>query len=118
RSDTVLTRLSFGFLVLVLLTIVGIAVANLVRGDTGRAFLAVRSNERAAAAAGINVSATKLLAFGLSSFLAGIGGAFIGYSRNQLSADSFGVFVGLSFLAFAYLGGITSISGAIVAGTL
>ncbi len=41
-----------------------------------------------------------------------------GYSRGQLSADSFTVFAGLSLLAFAYLGGITSISGAIVAGTL
>ena len=118
RSGTDIIRISFGLLVLAVLTIVAIGTANLVRGDTGRAFLAVRSNERAAAAAGINVSATKLLAFGLSSFLAGVGGAFIGYSRTQLSADSFGVFVGLSFLAFAYLGGITSISGAIVAGTL
>ena len=63
------------------------------------------------------MSATKLLAFGVSSFLAGIGGTLIGYSRSQLSADSFAVLVGVSFLAFAYLGGITSISGALVAGT-
>ncbi|MEO5898563.1 MAG: ABC transporter permease [Ilumatobacteraceae bacterium] len=117
RSGTDITRLSFCVFVLVVLTLVALAVANLARGDTGRAFLAVRSNERAAAAAGISVSATKLLAFGVSSFLAGIGGALIGYSRSQLSADSFAVLVGVSFLAFAYLGGITSISGALVAGT-
>jgi branched-chain amino acid transport system permease protein len=110
-------RLSFSFLVLAVLVLVALAVANLARSDTGRAFLAVRSNERAAASAGISVAATKMIAFGMSSFLAGLGGAFIGYSRNQLSADSFGVFVGVSFFAFAYLGGITSISGALVAGT-
>jgi branched-chain amino acid transport system permease protein len=117
RAGTDITRLSFCVFVLVVLTLVALGVANLARGDTGRAFLAVRSNERAAAAAGISVSATKLVAFALSSFLAGIGGSLIGYSRGQLSADSFAVLVGVSFLAFAYLGGITSISGAMVAGT-
>jgi branched-chain amino acid transport system permease protein len=117
RVGTHITRLSFCVFVLVVLVLVALGVANLARGDTGRAFLAVRSNERAAAAAGISVSATKLVAFGLSSFLAGIGGALIGYSRGQLSADSFAALVGISFLAFAYLGGITSISGALVAGT-
>jgi len=117
REGTDLTRLSFSIMVLIVLTLVALGVGNLARGDTGRAFLAVRSNERAAAAAGISVSATKLMAFGISSFIAGIGGSLIGYSRNQLSADSFGVFIGLAFLAFAYLGGITSISGALVAGT-
>jgi branched-chain amino acid transport system permease protein len=117
RSGTDITRLAFCLFVLVMLTLVALAVSNLARGDTGRAFLAVRSNERAAAAAGISVSVTKLVAFGISSFLAGIGGSLIGYSRGQLSADSFAVLVGVSFLAFAYLGGITSISGALVAGS-
>ena len=87
------------------------------RSATGRRFLAVRSNERAAMSLGIDVPAMKLLAFALASFLAGIGGSLIGYSRGQLSAESFGVFVGVSMLAFAYLGGITSVSGAFVAGT-
>ena len=45
-----------------------------------------------------------------------MGGCFIGYSRGQLSAESFTVFVSLSFMAFAYLGGITSVGGALVAG--
>jgi ABC-type branched-subunit amino acid transport system ATPase component len=78
--------------------------------------LAVRSNERAAAAVGVSVSATKLLAFAVASGLAGMGGCFIGYSRGQLSAESFSVFTSLTFLAFAYLGGITSVGGALVAG--
>jgi branched-chain amino acid transport system permease protein len=93
-------------------------VANLGRSGTGRALLAVRSNERAAASIGVDVAAAKLLAFGVSAFLAGLGGALIGYSRGQLSADSFGVSVSLTLLAFAYLGGITSVGGALVAGAL
>jgi branched-chain amino acid transport system permease protein len=64
------------------------------------------------------VPAIKLLAFGFSAFLAGLAGALIGYSRGQLSAESFTVFAGLGFFAFAYLGGITSIGGALVAGAL
>ena len=109
-------RWSFGVVVLVVLTVLCVLVANLAKSATGRRFLAVRSNERAAASVGINVSLNKLLAFAIASFLAGIGGSFIGYSRGQLSADSFAALVGISFLAFAYLGGITSVSGALVAG--
>ncbi|MFT3854385.1 MAG: branched-chain amino acid ABC transporter ATP-binding protein/permease [Ilumatobacteraceae bacterium] len=80
--------------------------------------LAVRSNERAASSIGIGVAGVKLSAFALASFLAGLGGTLIGYSRGQLSPESFGVFVGLAFLATAYLGGITSASGALVAGAI
>jgi len=97
-------------------TLACIMVTNLIRSGTGRRMLAVRSNERAAAAVGVSVSATKLLAFAVASGLAGMGGCFIGYSRGQLSAESFSVFTSLTFLAFAYLGGITSVGGALVAG--
>jgi branched-chain amino acid transport system permease protein len=118
RRGAELARWQFGALVLVVLTLAALAVANLGRSGTGRALLAVRSNERAAASIGVDVAAAKLVAFGVSAFLAGLGGALIGYSRGQLSADSFGVTVSLTLLAFAYLGGITSVGGALVAGAL
>ena len=111
-------RAAFGYLTLAVLTMCALAVANLARSATGRRFLAVRSNERAAAAAGIDVSANKLVAFGFSAFLAGVGGVLLGYSRGSLSAESFTALVGVSWLTFAYLGGISSISGAFVAGVL
>ena len=117
RSESSIARLPFGIMVLAILVAASLAVGNLARGATGRRFLAVRSNERAAASLGIDVSMTKLTGFAIASALAGLGGTLIGYSRGQLSADSFGALVGVSFLAFAYLGGITSISGALVAGT-
>ncbi len=116
REGRNIARVEFGLLVLGVLAVLCILVANLARSATGRRFLAVRSNERAGASVGINVASNKLLAFAIASFLAGIGGGFIGYSRGQLSADSFASLVGISFLAFAYLGGITSVSGAIIAG--
>jgi ABC-type branched-subunit amino acid transport system ATPase component/branched-subunit amino acid ABC-type transport system permease component len=111
-------RAAFGFLALGVLVLVAVGVANLARGATGRRFLALRSNERAAAAAGVSPTSTKVLAFALSSFIAGIGGAMLGYSRGQLSAESFDTFAGLNFLVFAYLGGITTITGAMVAGLI
>jgi ABC-type branched-subunit amino acid transport system ATPase component/ABC-type branched-subunit amino acid transport system permease subunit len=111
-------RWQFAVLVLIIVTLVALAVGNLIRSDTGKAFLAIRSNERASAAAGIGVTSNKLLAFGFASFLAGLCGALIGYSRGQISGDSFSSTMGITFLVFAYLGGITSISGAVIAGTL
>jgi len=116
RQGTDLITLRFSYMVLVVVAVLLLALARLLSGATGRAFLAVRSNERAAAAAGVNVPAVKLLGFALASFLAGVGGCLIGYSRGQLSAASFTVLVGLAVLATAYVGGITRISGAILAG--
>ena len=52
----------------------------------------------------------------LIKIMAGVGGSMIGYSRGQLSVDSFGVFVGLGLLATGYLAAITSASGGLVAG--
>jgi branched-chain amino acid transport system permease protein len=78
--------------------------------------LAVRANERAAAAAGINVATTKLVAFAISAFIAGIGGSLIGYRFGSISDASYGIFASLTVLAFAYIGGITSVGGALLAG--
>ncbi len=117
-SGRVFPRVQFGILVLVVLTLVAVAVANLRRSALGRRMLAVRANEAAAAAVGINVARTKLAGFALSAFVAGLGGALLGYQRGFLSFESFSVFVSLHFLALAYIRGITSVSGALLGGAL
>ncbi len=111
-------RPEFGVLALVALGVSGLAVANWRRSSTGLRWLAVRSNERAAAAAGINVSATKLNAFAVSSLLAAIGGALLAYELPALSPQQFMVVGALAVLALTYLGGIASISGALIAGLM
>jgi branched-chain amino acid transport system permease protein len=118
REGSDIARLSFGIMVLVIVLLVGLSLARILSGATGRAFLAVRSNERAAAAVGLNVAMIKAVGFSMSAFVAGLGGCLLGYSRGQLSVASFTVFVGVTLLAFAYLGGITSLSGAVAAGLL
>ncbi len=108
---------AFGIFCLVVLGLAALGVANLRRRSTGRRMLALRANERAAAAAGINVAATKFMAFGIAAFIAGLAGCLIAYQQTTVSGP-FDALSSISFLAIAYLGGITSLSGAFVAGTL
>jgi branched-chain amino acid transport system permease protein len=109
---------AFALLVLAIVAGAAIGLARLRTTGAGRRLPAVRSNERAAAAAGIDVSATRLRAFGLSAFLAGVAGALLGYQQGQLSFGSFGVFVSLAYLAVAYVGGIAGVAGALAGGLL
>ncbi|GAA1516035.1 branched-chain amino acid ABC transporter permease/ATP-binding protein [Nocardioides humi] len=118
QSGSVIATREFCLLVFAVVLVVTLLVGNVLRGETGRHFLAVRSNESAAAFAGIDVARTKIVAFAVSSFLAGLGGSLLSYTRGQLDGGSYGVVVGLTFLAVAYVGGITSIGGAVVASVL
>lgn len=110
------SRPVFGIMLVVVAVLLALLVANLRASATGRTLLAIRSNERAAAAAGIAVARTKMLAFGLSAFIAGIAGCLVAYRFGSVSEMSFGLFASLTALAVAYLGGITSVSGAVTAG--
>jgi branched-chain amino acid transport system permease protein len=103
---------------LVVVVVLCYFVVNLRRSTAGRQMLAVRSNERAAAAAGVNVAATKILAFAVSAFIAGIGGAVFAYQSGNVTPDKFVFDQSLLFFALAYLGGIASVSGAIAGGLL
>ncbi len=108
----------FGFFLLVLLVGLCLLIANVRRSSFGRQMLAVRSNERAAAASGVNVTVVKLTGFALAAFIAGIAGVMYGYEFGGVAATKFGAFAGLGLIAFAYVGGITMISGAFVAGLI
>ncbi len=111
-------RLAFGILCLVVLTVAAYGVAALRRSGLGASMLAVRANERSAAAAGINVGVTKLIAFAIASFLAGLGGALLAYQQTLATAGTYAVFAGIGLFAVTYVAGVTSISGAILAGVI
>jgi branched-chain amino acid transport system permease protein len=87
---------------------------NLLRSKIGRAFLAIRQNERAASAMGITVFPHKLLAFAISSFFAGVGGALFAYSTTTITPTVFNLTLSVEFLAVIIIGGIGSISGSMV----
>ena len=108
----------FGLFALAVVAVLAMMTVCLRRSTTGRRFLAVRANERAAAATGVGLAGTKLLAFALSAVIAGIGGVLSAYRFGSVTPEYFGTFGSLTLLAFAYLGGITSVTGAVIGGFL
>jgi branched-chain amino acid transport system permease protein len=108
----------FGWVVLAVVIACALLVCNLRRSHLGRELLAVRANERAASAIGINVRNVKLVGFTLSSTIAGIGGVLIAFSSGSILPTSYDTVTSLSLIAFAYIGGITTVQGAVIAGML
>ncbi|MBF4479210.1 ABC transporter permease subunit [Rhodococcus rhodochrous] len=111
-------RVAFGFLCLAVLVIVAVAVAKLRTGRLGAAMLAVRADERAAAASGIDVSRTKLLAFAIGAFIAGLGGSLMAYQQTVVTAESYTTIGGIALFAMIYIAGVTLVSGGILSGVL
>jgi branched-chain amino acid transport system permease protein len=108
----------FGWVVLAITLGLCLWVGVIRRGQLGQRMLAVRSNERAAAAVAINPRNVKLVAFGISALIAGVAGGLYAYNFGSVSADRFDALTALSLIAFAYAGGITLISGAVFAGLI
>ncbi|WP_261554374.1 branched-chain amino acid ABC transporter permease/ATP-binding protein [Frankia tisae] len=111
-------RVRFGLLCLVVLALTAVAVARLRTSRLGSQMLAVRANERSAAAAGINVTRIKIVAFAIASFIAGIGGCLVGYQQGNITFDPVSAFSGLALFTTVYIAGITSVSGGVLAGFL
>ncbi|MDO8213129.1 ABC transporter permease [Conexibacter sp. CPCC 206217] len=107
-----------GFVVLAAAILLCVMVSNVRRSGLGRRMLAVRANERAAAAASVNVRMVKLTAFALAAFIAGVAGVLYGYNFGGVSAGRFSALTALSLIAFAYISGISMVSGAVLAGFL
>jgi ABC-type branched-subunit amino acid transport system permease subunit len=112
------SSLVFGIFVLVIVCLVGLFVARLRNAPAGRMFIAVRCNEAAAASIGVDVARTKLLAFAISAFIAGIGGGLLAYQQININPASFTVWTSLTILAITYVGGVGRIAGAVAAGFL
>ena len=108
----------FGWVTLAVAVLMCLMVGYIRRGGLGQRMLAVRSNERASAAAAVNPRNVKLIAFGVSSLIAGVAGTLFAYNSGSVSPDRFDAFTALSLIAFAYAGGITLISGAVFAGLI
>lgn len=87
---------------------------NFMDSSYGRACIAIRDNDIAADAMGINTSRYKIIAFVLSTFLAGIAGSLYAHVFRFLQPDVFGYAKSTDFLVYLYAGGVGSISGSIV----
>lgn len=109
-------RLEFGITVLVVLAATAVGVALLRRSQLGASMLAVRANERSAAASGIDVARVKIAAFAIGAFVAGLGGALTAYQQQVATAASFTTLAGIGLFATVYLTGVTSVLGGLAAG--
>jgi branched-chain amino acid transport system permease protein len=105
-------------LIIILIFASVIAVNNLYGSRLGRAWMAVREDETAAAAMGVNTVNTKLLAFAIGASFSGFAGAFYGAKLSLVSPDSFGFIVSITILSMVVLGGMGNIPGAMVGALL
>ncbi len=103
------------FLYVALAVACTLLVSNIRRSRTGRAMMAVRDSDLAAEALGVSPARTKILAFGLSSFLAGIAGAMFAYQQQYITVEPpFDLLMSVQYIAMIVLGGIGTVGGAVM----
>ncbi len=100
--------------VLVVSSLMFLFAWNLLRGRLGRATMAIREQPTAAAAMGVNVPYIKAMTFGVSALYTGVAGSLGAIATAFVAPDSFGMFVSVFFLVGVVVGGLGTISGALV----
>jgi branched-chain amino acid transport system permease protein len=99
------------FLVMAAAALHAYGAANLFRTRVGRAFIAVRDRDISAELMGIDLFRTKLTAFMVSSYYAGIAGGLLVYFTKVVTPESFPLSLSIQFLAMIIVGGLGSIKG-------
>ena len=102
----------FYFLCLAITVGCTLAVLNLLRSPTGRAFVAIRDSEISAQSMGIHLATYKTLSFSISAALAGIGGALYAHMIRFLSPEQFNIIQSIDLLLMVVIGGLGSVHGA------
>ena len=108
----------YGIFVLAMAVIAVWMVSNVRRGRSGRRLIAVRTNERAAAALGIDVLRAKLFAFAFAAALAALGGILLAFRLSSISYQSFTSFTSITYAGLALVGGVGHLLGAFVGATM
>jgi branched-chain amino acid transport system permease protein len=104
------------WLLLLVFAVVGVLVVNMHDYGSGRRFRSIRDSELAAATMGVDLTRYKLLAFGISAAIAGIGGAFFPLVQGAVTHEPFSFFHSLQFAAVAVLVGIRFVPAALLGG--
>jgi branched-chain amino acid transport system permease protein len=103
------------YFVLLLISLMTVIFAtNLVRSRTGRAWMAIRDRDVAAAAFGIKISTYKLSAFVVCSVLTSIAGCLFAYYRGFVSVEAFSLLMTIQYIAMVIIGGLGSVLGAVL----
>src|SRR5205085_4085156 len=113
----IISPMAFYVVMVLLLGACVVLVNNLRRSRVGRAWMAVREDEVAAAAMGVNTVRIKLLAFAIGAAFSGFAGTFYGAKLSLVSPENFGFSVSITVLVMVVLGGMGNIPG-VMAGSL
>jgi branched-chain amino acid transport system permease protein len=103
---------AFFYVALGLCVLVTLAVLNLLRSATGRAFIAIRDSEISAQSMGIHLARYKTLAFALSAAIVGLAGTLYAHQLRFISPDQFGILQSIDLLLLVVVGGLGSVHGA------
>lgn len=106
------------WLLLILVALILVVLLNTERSRLGRAWVAIREDEIAAAATGINTVSGKLLAFGIGASVSGFAGAFFASMLGTVTPENFGFAVSVTALTTVVLGGIGNLAGVAVGAIL
>jgi branched-chain amino acid transport system permease protein len=104
--------ISFYFLCFSVAVLATLAILNLLRSPTGRAFVAIRDSEISAQSLGIHLARYKTLSFAISAALAGVGGALYAHKLKFISPDQFDILQSIDLVLMIVVGGIGSVHGA------
>jgi branched-chain amino acid transport system permease protein len=109
---TLETATELYFLCLAVAVLATLAVLNLLRSPTGRAFVAIRDSEISAQSMGISLARYKTMSFAISAALAGVGGALYAHMIKFLSPEQFNIVQSIDLLLMVVIGGLGSVHGA------
>ena len=104
---------TFYFLIFICFAIMTWIAVNLVRTRYGRAFIAIRDNDRAAEGMGIPIFRYKLLSFAISSFYAGFAGGLYAYYMMSITPEPFNLWLSIWLIAMIIIGGLGNIPGSV-----
>jgi ABC-type branched-subunit amino acid transport system permease subunit len=113
RIDLSKSDIGYYYLCLGFLALAWLSAWSVRHSRSGRLFIGLRDNERAAQSLGANATSTRLAAFAISGAIAALAGALSAY-QSQVDPGSFSMVVGLTAFLYAVVGGLTSLPGAVL----
>jgi branched-chain amino acid transport system permease protein len=102
------------YFTLAIAAIMFLAARNILIGRIGRAMVAIRDQPVAASAMGVNTAYYKTMTFGVSGLFTGVAGSLSAIGIQFVAPDSYGIFVSISFLVAVIVGGVGTVSGALI----
>jgi branched-chain amino acid transport system permease protein len=115
---TITDRVEMYAVVAIVFAVIALMIVNLKRATSGLVFASIRSSEPASATTGISVVRAKLALFGVSAFVAGLGGGLYASVVGSANPKTFNAVVGIVWLAIVVTWGVRSVIGAALAGMI